>query len=520
MRPSSLPVVVIGAGMGGLACALDLAAQGAPVVTLEAAAAPGGKMHETRIGDAAIDSGPTVLTMRWVFDALFADAGATLDAHVRLTPLAILARHAWRAGEQLDLHADVRRSEDAIGAFAGAAAARGFRGFCAEARRVHDVLEGAFLTAPKPNPVTLAGRIGLHRMHDLFAIRPFETLWGALGRHFEDVRLRQLFGRYATYCGASPLQAPATLMLIADVEQRGVWAVDGGMQRLAEAMAARVVALGGDIRCGAEVAEIEIAGGAATAVRLRSGERIAARAVVCNADPNALACGGFGRAASRAIRATPMQARSLSAFTLAMTARRADFPLTRHTVFFSRDYPREFADIAAGRAPSEPTVYVCAQDRGDDAAAPPSERLFFIVNAPPSGDRGALTDAEASECESAIKTKLEACGVHLDWGGAEMRRTTPAMFHRRFAHTGGALYGRAPHGWAGTFLRPGTRTAIANLYLAGGATHPGAGVPMAALSGRLAAAAALRDLASTRRSSAAATPGGMSTRRAMTDASA
>jgi 1-hydroxycarotenoid 3,4-desaturase len=238
-RPESDDVIVVGAGMAGLACAIDLAASGFRVTVVERAGRPGGKMREVAVGDARIDSGPTVFTLRWVFDGLFDAAGASLDDHVALKPLDVLARHAWSSAERLDLFADIDRSADAIGDFAGAAEAKGYRAFSAEAGRVFQTLRGAFLTDQLTGPIGLSRRVGLANLGALFALRPFETLWTALGDHFSDPRLRQLFGRYATYCGSSPFAAPATLMLIAHVEQDGVWVVEGGMQRLADAMERR-----------------------------------------------------------------------------------------------------------------------------------------------------------------------------------------------------------------------------------------------------------------------------------------
>ena len=218
---TSQRVIVVGAGIGGLVSALELAARGTEVLVLERAAQPGGKMRELQVGGAAIDAGPTVFTMRWVFEELFNAVGARLSDHLCLQPVSVLARHAWNADERLDLFADVSRSADAIGTFAGAAASRGYLDFCERARQIYGTLEQPFLRGSRPNPVSLASRVGLGGLPGLMRISPFATMWSELGRHFADPRLRQLFGRYATYCGSSPFLAPATLMLVAHVEQDG-----------------------------------------------------------------------------------------------------------------------------------------------------------------------------------------------------------------------------------------------------------------------------------------------------------
>ena len=486
----ALPIVIIGAGVGGLTAAALLAANGHAVIVCEAAATPGGKLREVTAAGLTIDAGPTVFTMRGVFDDIFADAGTTLAEHLTLSPVTTLARHAWGPA-RLDLFADLAASADAVGVFAGAAEARRFVAFMAEAKRTHATLADTFLRRPATSPLGLTRRIGLTRPGDLLSIRPFATLWGALGNYFHDPRLRQLFGRYATYSGSSPFAAPATLMLIAHVEADGVWAVAGGMHRIARALEGVATGHGAEFRYAAPVAEIVVGARGAEAVVLASGERIAARAVVVNADPQALAAGHFGLAVTRAVPTLRPRDRSLSALTWTLAADTAGFPLDHHNVFFSDDYAAEFADLAAGRLPSAPSVYVCASDRAAGAAGQTPEALHMIVNAPATGT--ALTAGEIERCEAATFARLAWCGLTVT--PVETVRTTPADFASMFPATGGALYGRASHGWQASFQRPGATTRIPGLLLAGGATHPGAGVPMAALSGRLAADAVLRLLA-------------------------
>jgi 1-hydroxycarotenoid 3,4-desaturase len=516
-------IVIIGAGIGGLAAAIDCAARGFEVVVLERAAAAGGKLREVRAGTAAIDSGPTVLTMRWVFDELFEAAGARLDDRLTLAPCAVLARHAWSERERLDLFADVERSADAIGAFAGAGEARRYRAFCAETRRMYETLERPFLRADRPTPLSLVRRVGLAHAGALLGIRPFTTLRRALEGAFGDTRLRQLFGRYATYVGSSPFLAPATLMLIAHVEQAGVWMVAGGMQRLADALVDLATARGIRFRLGTAVRAISIEHGRVVGVELADGERIEAGAVVCNADAAALANGRLGAAAAAALPAPRARERSLSAITWSAVARARDFPLLRHNVFFARDAAAEFdALFAGGRVPDDPTVYVCAQDRMDREGASErgAERLLVLINAPADGDRHVYGAAEVEACEKRAFEVLARAGLRLACDRAALVATTPSDFERLFPATGGALYGTATHGWRASFRRPGARTACPNLYLAGGSAHPGAGIPMAALSGRRAAAAIAADFASTSRSRRAATSGGTSTAGATTDATA
>jgi len=494
-------VAVIGAGVAGLVTALELAAQGLDVTVIERAAAPGGKMRQVAIGDARIDAGPTVFTMRWVFEEVFAAAGASLADHVTLVPAETLARHAWSDHERLDLFADIDRSADAIGAFAGAAEAKGYRAFTERARQIYRTVEGPFIRNARPSPLALVRDGGIGGLSGLWSIAPFATMWRELGNYFHDPRLRQLFGRYATYCGSSPFLAPATLMLVAHVEQDGLWLVEGGMHQVAVALARLAQARGATFRYGAEAAEVLTAGGRVTGVRLANGERIEADAVVVNADAAAVATGMLGRGIAGAVPKLPRSARSLSAVTWSLVAETEGFPLLRHTVFFSRDYPAEFNDIfRLGRLPAEPTVYICAQDRNDTGVFRGGpERLLCLVNAPAEGDARPFDASEIELCERRTFALLTRCGLTVHRRPEATVVTTPTQFDQMFPATGGALYGLAQHGWKASFSRPGAKTKIPGLYLAGGSAHPGAGVPMAALSGRIAAAALLADRASTSR---------------------
>jgi 1-hydroxycarotenoid 3,4-desaturase len=508
-------VAIIGAGIGGLSAALDLASAGLHVTVLERAATPGGKMRQLMPGGAAMDAGPTVFTMRHVFEALFARAGAVLDDHVTLTPLDILARHAWTDGSRLDLFASVEASIDAIASFAGKAEAERFRAFSEETRAIYALLDRSFMQTEKPGMLGLAVnmvRDGLRNPLHMLKMRPFETMWSALCKSFTDPRLRQLFGRYATYCGSSPFAAPATLMLIAHAEQAGVWSVKGGMHALARAICKLAAAKGANFRFGAHVARIRTGAGGVEGVELADGEVIPASSVIFNGDYAALGAGLLGPDVIAATPPARPERRSLSAIVSCSLAETSGFPLIRHNVFFSSDYRAEFADIfGKGQLPDEPTVYVCAQDRDDDglAQAGKQERLLCLVNAPANGDHHDDRQSEIAACEDRAARLMARCGLVIKPGTS--LTTTPTGFNQLFPATGGGLYGQASHGWQASFLRPGSRTVLPGLYLVVGSAHPGPGVPMAAMSGALAAASVLADQTSQRPLPKAATAGGMST---------
>jgi 1-hydroxycarotenoid 3,4-desaturase len=265
------------------------------------------------------------------------------------------------------------------------------------------------------------------------------------------------------------------------------------MIRLANALADLATDQGAVVRVASPVAEITVKRGRASGVRLTSGEQIEADAIVCNADCGALVTGLFGGAVRKSVQ-TPKE-RSLSAVTWTMQAKTSGFPLTRHNVFFGGNYPEEFdAVFRRGRLPHEPTVYVCAQDRPNTAPDTGPERLLILVNAPANGDRTEISPKEIEQCATRTFGLMERCGLTMQHENPTV--TTPARFEKLFPATGGALYGTAVHGSMAAFRRPGSRSAIPGLYLAGGSVHPGPGVPMAILSGRLAASSVLQDLTS------------------------
>jgi 1-hydroxycarotenoid 3,4-desaturase len=490
--PQPDTIAVIGAGMGGLAAAIRLAVLGRRVVLFEAGGSVGGKMRTMPSAAGPVDAGPTVLTLRDVFDDLFATAGVRLDDRLTLTPLPILARHLWSDGSSLDLHADPEANAAAIRALAGPGAEAEFRAFGRHTAALRLAFEGSVMRAPgaRLGALTLAA---LARPALWPALMPGVSLAADLRRRFTDPRLRQLFGRYATYVGGMPQSAPAVLALIWQAEGAGVWAVQGGMARLAQAMGDLARELGVDIRLDTPVARIRVDGGQVRALQPRDGDEVPVAAVVFNGDPRALSLGLLGPDVSRALPRHATEPRSLSARVWAFAGQPRTAPggiePAYHTVYFADTEEAEFAPLARAENPGAPTIYVCAQDRA--LGTPPGtpgglERFEMILNAPPLPH---AIPEEADPCRHATFTRLARMGLRFDTLPQLDSLTRPQDFDRLFPGSAGSIYGRSPAGVAATFLRPRATTRIPGLVLAGGGVHPGAGVPMATLSGMHAAAA-------------------------------
>lgn len=508
-------VAIIGAGMGGIAAAIRLSAFGFHVDVFEKSAYPGGKMREINFGGEAINAGPTVFTMRWVFDELLDASSQSLDDVLEFQQANVLARHAWQNSPTLDLFADIEQSADAIGAFAGAKNAEGYRRFCNDSAQIFHTLKRSYIAAQRPSQFELVKNIGPLNIGAMLALKPFSTLWNALGDYFPDPRLQQLFGRYATYCGSSPFQSPATLMLVAHVEQDGVFIAKGGMHGLAKALAGVAERQGVTFHYNSGVDRILHENGRASGIMLSDGHVHAAGAVIFNGDASALAGGLLNEAGFKPKKIAPKN-RSLSAMTWGFKAKISGFEPAHHTVLFSNEYENEFnAIFNRGQIPQNPTTYLCLPDRQADGTlmrpAHEGERVFCLINAPANGDTKTYSTQEVLECLNQTKALMQRCGLTLEMMAEPQLAASPGEFNQLFPGSGGALYGPASHGWMASFKRQGARTKLPGLYLAGGSVHPGPGVPMAALSGKLAAESLIADRSMMPKFRRAVISGGMPT---------
>ncbi|GAA0312481.1 1-hydroxycarotenoid 3,4-desaturase CrtD [Rhodovulum strictum] len=496
MGAPALKVVVIGAGMGGLSAAIRLAHAGFEVQVVDRAPVPGGKMRTMATDAGPVDAGPTVMTLRPVFEELFAGVGARLSDYVTLHREEVLARHWWPDGSTLDLFAEREASAAAVGAFAGAGAEHEFRAFCARAERLFRAFEGPMMLAGTPSQGALTRHVLTHPRL-ILDMAPHRSLARALAAQFTDRRLAQLFGRFATYVGGSPFGSPAILGLIWHAEERGVWRVEGGMHRLARGLEKLAVDKGVRFTFGKAANRIEMQAGRVAAVHLEDGTRLPAETVVFNGDPAALGAGLLGEALRDTLPPDATHPRSLSAYVWSFAAVPHGPELAFHNVFFCNDPHTEFDPIAKGHMPEDGTLYICAQDRGTGRTPQGLERFEIIMNGPPQSNGAEPSEQEKQTCRTRTFDTLARFGLTFDPRPGTEWLTTPRQFAKLFPASEGSLYGRSPHGLTASLKKPTARTKIRGLYLAGGGAHPGAGIPMATLSGRHAAEAILTDRAST-----------------------
>ena len=473
-------VVVVGAGVGGLAVAIRLAATPGRrrVVVLERSPVVGGKVRTWQAGGYSFDIGPSLLTVPQVFDELFAVAGTSLAAEVDLVRLDPQFDHRWPDGSRLVTHDDPGATADAFHRFTPEGGAA-WRRFDERGRRIWDVSVRTFFAGPMVGPLQLARR--MRSPADLVTIDPLRTLHRAATRSFDDPRLVQWAGRYATYSGSSPYRAPATLACIPHLESRfGCWYPVGGLGSLVGAMARVAESVGVEVRTSAEVAAIETTGGRVSGVRLTDDARLVAPVVVANTDAEHLYADLLpdARALARVRRATP----STSAVVVAAGVRGVTPGQRHHTVWFSHDDRAEFAALEAGRLADDPTVYACVSSVTDPTQAPAGcENWFLLVNAPPG------VDIDGAEQQRRLLELLAARGVDLRPRLEVARTITPGELAALHRSPGGAIYGTSSNGRRAAFLRPPNIGARRGLYLVGGSSHPGGGLPLVATSARIVA---------------------------------
>jgi phytoene desaturase len=488
-------VIVIGGGIGGLSAAIRLAAAGKRVTLLEQNERVGGKMSEISRDGFRWDIGPSVITMRHVFEDLFAAAGRKLEDYLTLLPVEPLTRYFYSDGVVLDatdnLEAMQKRIEDI-----SPQDSDGYLAYLRYAERIHRITGPVFIYDQPPTPRSFA-KVPIT---DWLKADPFRTMDAAIQAHVRSPHLRQLLGRFATYVGGSPYEAPATLNVIAHVElSGGVWYPEGGIYQIAEAMAKLAGELGVEICTGEGVRAIDVREGRVAGVNLSDGTFREAEAVVANVDVTTvyekllLPAPQIQRRLNRLKSFEP----SCSGFILLLGIEGINKQLAHHNIFFSSDYQREFDLIFKKRLPAdEPTIYVSITSKSDPAHAPTDhENWFVLVNAPalsPHYDwtqngqsyRDLVLNRLANEFDLDVRNRIRVEQI-----------LTPLDLQQMTGAYRGALYGASANSKWTAFRRPHNRSKdIKGLYFAGGTTHPGGGVPMVTLSGKVAAELLIEDM--------------------------
>jgi diapolycopene oxygenase len=504
-------VGVIGGGLGGLAAACTLAARGYEVVLLEANPWLGGKAAELAEGGFRFDMGPTILTIPDVLRRVFAEAGRRLEDYLDLVRLDPQWRCFFTDSGVLDLVSDEDEMVRNLTDFAPGSAA-GYRDFLALSKRLHRVSDTHFFwksIGGIGDMIDLKAGFSPAILSDVLAMRMGRSVAGTVRKYVPDARVAQMLDHFTQYVGSSPLGSPAVLCGIAHMQTRdGVWYPMGGTRAVPEALAKLATELGVEMRIGTAVRRIltNSAGDTVVGVETNTGERIELAAIVSNADSvrthRELVNGAAPRALKRFEGRRGYEPACSGVVLYLGLSKRYDH-LLHHDFVFSRDPEEEFDFIyRKGEPAPDPTCYLAATAGTDPATAPPGgEALYVLVHTPylrPHHDWTRMLP----EYRRVILNKLKTAGMMPDIEDRIVfeRTLTPQDIHDRYRVLNGAIYGLASHGkWFGAFKPANRSPDLTGLYLAGGAAHPGPGMPMVLMSGWIAADTLDRDRAAPKR---------------------
>ena len=487
-------VIVIGAGMGGLASAARLAKRGHKVQIFEAANFVGGKCRTEWLHGYAFDTGPSLLTLPAVYRDLFLKTGKRLEHILKLTPVDPAFTYIFHDGTKIVFpNLDHNKTVSAISEVLGETAGKEWHSLLQRAEKMWDASRESFIENELISPLQILKRKSF--LQDLRTIAPNTSLRELTNKYTSNPYLQKIVDRYATYTGSDPRQVPAVLLTIAFVEEAfGAWHVSGGLGKLAEALEARNLDLGVEINLNARVSKIDVIKGKAVGITLENGESITSDFVIANADADLvynrlIAPSRLTKKPRRALKkATP----SLSGFSLLLGLKGKSM-LGHHTVYFPENYDAEFDDIFQAKQPvKDPAIYICNPSDPEMLNKPDSENWFVLINAPRhepgEGFDWNTTGFKESYAEHIIDL-MEKRGLEIRSRLEFMEIRTPADLERNVSAPGGSIYGTSSNGPRSAFLRAKNRSPITNLFCVGGSAHPGGGLPLVGLSAEIVARA-------------------------------
>ncbi|MBN1240450.1 MAG: phytoene desaturase [Gammaproteobacteria bacterium] len=491
----SLHVAIVGGGLGGLAAACTLASRGFRVQLFEGNAEPGGKAVVLERDGFRFDMGPTIVTMPDVLRRIFADAGRDIDDYLELIRLDPQWRCFFEDGATLDLVEDENAMAAALTDWSGRETAGGYRRFMQIARDLHGISDRYFFwksVGGIRDTLDLGRTFRASTLKELRALRMGRSVAGTIRREVPDSRVAQMLDHYTQYVGSSPYNSPAVLTGIASMQSAGgVWYPAGGTRAVPAALIRLAGELGVEIHVSSPVRRILHEAGAVTGIELADGARVAADAVVSNMDSVRTHRELIGGRVGERFLGRRAYEPACSGVVLYLGLRQRYEHLLHHNFVFSADPKAEFRAIyEEGRPAPDPTCYLAAPAATEPGVAPEGGEALYVLVHTPYLREGHDWRRMLPEYRARIIDKLKTCGGMPDLEQRIVVESvlTPADIHERYRVLNGAIYGLASHGrFLGAF-KPGNRSRdLAGLYLAGGSAHPGPGMPMALMSGWIAA---------------------------------
>ncbi|MFW6212144.1 MAG: phytoene desaturase family protein [Spirochaetota bacterium] len=478
--------IIVGAGLGGLSAAIRLAARGWQVSVFEQQDRPGGKAGtEVREGY-RFDTGPSLLTMPNVLEQLFAEAGRNWRDYVEVTKLSIICNYFWQDGTRLHAYSDPDRLANEITDKLGEPAEH-VRRYLEYAGRISDVASEIFLWNSLHDRRTFLSKLFWKKLPKLGRIDSLRTMHQANASFFDDPRVVQLFDRYATYNGSSPYQTPATLNIIPYVEYvDGGYAVVGGIHAVPLALERLAKELGVQFYYQTRVDRIITEGKDVQGIEV-DGSPLFADAVVSNVDVSVSYPELLRNEKAKQLKRYKRLEPSSSGLVFYWGVRHKFPELAVNNIFFSRDYEREFEEIfSEGRCPTDPTIYINVTSKITREDAPANgENWFILINAPYVRDQN--WEEEVSRTRAVVMRRLsEALDHDIERDLETEGVMSPPDIERKTMSYRGALYGISSNTRLAAFSRhPNRSPDYTGLYFCGGSAHPGGGMPLVMLSGKI-----------------------------------
>ncbi|TWU47109.1 phytoene desaturase family protein [Rubripirellula reticaptiva] len=505
--PESLRIVIIGGGLAGLSSACVLAARGYRVTLLDKNEWVGGKAAVHTADGYRFDMGPTILTLPSVLKRVFSEAGKELSDYIDMVPLdpqwrcffegSASASGATSENTLLDLVANTESMKKNIAELTGTpTSGDGYERFMRMSEQLHGVSDRFFFwrsVGGLADTMDVGGAFSAAVLKDVLSLRMGRSVASVVRSYVPDARVAQMMDHFTQYVGSSPYNSPAVLCSIAHMQtDEGIWYPIGGTRAIPEALCKLAQELGVEVRTGTDVMRITTLDQRVTGVATTSGEEIACDAVVSNCD----AVRTYGEllkdtSQSKRFQRTNNYEPACSGVVLYLGLDRRYEQLLHHNFVFSKDPEGEFDYIyKRGEPAPDPSAYVCAPSISDPDVAPDGgEALYILVHTPylrPGHDWKKMLP----EYREVIFDKLERTAGMTGIRDAIVHESslTPEGIHNRYRVLNGAIYGLASHGkYVGAFKPANRRKDLTGLYLAGGAAHPGPGMPMVMMSGWIAA---------------------------------
>ena len=479
-------IAIIGAGLGGLAAAIRLAVLGYKVDVYERHSQPGGKACLLETGGFKFDTGPSLLTMAFVLDEIFSFAGEHISDHLQITRLSRICKYFFPDGTVLNAEANTRHFAEEIKAKTSDSA-NSVLNYLEYCRGIYDATAEFFLHQSIHEPSMYFHSGILNFLGSIGRLDAMRTMNRAIATFFKDPRTIQLFSRYATYTGSSPYQAPATYNIIPHVEYNmGSYVVSGGIWAITVALYELALKKGVNFFFNSPVDRIIINNRAVVGIIVND-EPEQYSTVVSNADVHYTYRNLLGDTESRPARRYARLEPSLSGVVFYWGVRGQYPELEINNIFFSSDYRKEFSDIFEKRiCPDDPTIYVNITSRYTSGMAPEGcENWFVLVNAPYNANQD--WSLELKRTRKRVFEKINhTLGTSLENRILVESSLTPPLIERNTNSKQGSIYGISGNSRAAAFLRQANRSHhYKGLYFCGGSAHPGGGMPLVLLSGKI-----------------------------------